>query len=136
MKDYAILLSPNSADIREFSAKFIFTLYAIYCERGKLDAEKYVKSLNLISQGMEQYYIELVGMWQYRIGEMFVMDKPINEWYIYRLGHGVFQIQATKTEGRCLIPPDAREFIIAVLHAGHKCRIIGHPDFILIKLLP
>ncbi len=101
---------------------------------GRDSASAYVRSLNLASKGAEAYLLELVSYWEYRIGELFLLKAPMTEWYVYRMGERVYKITHKTGDKGYMIPSDARRLIIGVLFAGHKCKIIGHSDFAIIKI--
>mgnify|MGYP000863018038 CR=1 FL=1 len=135
MNDVEQLEGFSSEWARDLCRKFIFQIYSVYADRGDKAATDYIKELNLVSYGLTDYLLELVNYWDYRIGEMFILKATIDQWYIYRLGHGVYKIQATRDDSRSsLIPPAAQRLIIAVLFAGHKVKMIGHPEFVIIKI--
>jgi len=140
MQDIDKLLACSTQVARDLSDKFIFDVFATYHAHGSESAKQHVKSLNLASKAHEEYILDLVTYWPHRIGQMFVIGKPISTWYVYRLGEGVYQIQASTgvmfpmLDVRGMIPPSARKLLLGVLMAGHKCTIIGHTDFIILKI--
>jgi len=134
MNDIDKLLACSSSVARDLSAKFLIDIFATYHASGSEVAKEHVKQLNLASKAHEEYILELVTYWPHRLGQMFLIAASPYEWYIYRLGAGVYKCTATKEEKGYMIPPDAKRLMLGVLMAGHKCIIIGHPDFVIFKI--